>query len=378
MRSTANVNEGARLMAICNACRYCEGHCAVFQAMELRLEFNSDNLDYLANLCHNCGSCYHHCQYAPPHEFKLNVPGVFADLRKESYGQYAWPRPMGKLYNKNGLWVSIIASVVIALALALTAIVSGADFWGVHDQEFYGVLSHNAMVSVFGTVGLFVLLALGLSMRNFWQAMNLPAPWDLDWRSVRTGVKNALSLKYLDGGNGQGCAYPTEAPSHIRRVFHQLTFWGFMLCFASTSTATVMHYGLDLPAPYGYVSLPKVFGILGGLGLILGPIGLFWIKGKADKNTRGEQNQGMDITFLWLLLATSVTGLGLMLLADTQWVGLTLSTHLGVVMTLFLTMPYGKFIHGFFRLIALVAFAMEQEEHQARVGVEQIPIKNVG
>ena len=30
-------------MAICNACRgYCEGrHCAVFQAMELRLEFNS-------------------------------------------------------------------------------------------------------------------------------------------------------------------------------------------------------------------------------------------------------------------------------------------------------------------------------------------------
>ena len=168
MRSTANVNEGARLMAICNACRYCEGHCAVFQAMELRLEFNSDNLDYLANLCHNCGSCYHHCQYAPPHEFKLNVPGVFADLRKESYGQYAWPKPMGKLYNKNGLWVSIIASVAIALALALTATVSGADFWGVHEQEFYGVLSHNAMVSVFGTVGLFVLLALGLSMRNFW------------------------------------------------------------------------------------------------------------------------------------------------------------------------------------------------------------------
>ena len=112
--------------------------------------------------------------------------------------------------------------------------------------------------------------------------------------------------------------------------------------------------------------------------MILGPLGLLWIKRKADRNTRGEQNQGMDNTFLWLLLATSVTGLGLMLLADTQWVGLTLSVHLGVVMTLFLTMPYGKFIHGFYRLIALVAFAMEQEEHQARVGVEQIPIKNVG
>ena len=28
----------------------------------------------LANLCHNCGACLHACQYAPPHEFAVNVP----------------------------------------------------------------------------------------------------------------------------------------------------------------------------------------------------------------------------------------------------------------------------------------------------------------
>ncbi|GAL15845.1 TcuB: protein [Vibrio astriarenae] len=65
--------------------------------MELRLEFNSDNLDYLSNLCHNCGACYHNCQYAQPHEFELNVPGAMAELREETYanmlGLTLWGAP---------------------------------------------------------------------------------------------------------------------------------------------------------------------------------------------------------------------------------------------------------------------------------------------
>ena len=40
-------------MRICNACRYCEGLCAVFPAMEMRRNFNAADLNYLANLCHH-------------------------------------------------------------------------------------------------------------------------------------------------------------------------------------------------------------------------------------------------------------------------------------------------------------------------------------
>ena len=58
--------EVARQMQICNACRYCEGFCAVFPAMTRRLEFGKADIHYLANLCHNCGACLHACQYAPP------------------------------------------------------------------------------------------------------------------------------------------------------------------------------------------------------------------------------------------------------------------------------------------------------------------------
>lgn len=377
MRSTTNINEAGRVMTICNACRYCEGHCAVFQAMELRLEFNAENLDYLANLCHNCGSCYHNCQYAPPHEFNLNVAAVFADLRQENYAVYAWPAPLGRLFSRNGLWVSILTSLLLGLFMAGGALLTGADFLAAHPNQFYGVISHDVLVGLFGSVGIFVLLALSISIRKFWRAMSLPSPLSLDWSSVWTGVKAALSLKYLDGGNGQGCSYPTEKPSMLRRWFHQVTFWGFMLCFAATSTATVMHYGFDLPAPYGYVSLPKFLGLLGGLGLLVGPIGLMFLKRQADPAIRGRLNSGMDTSFLALLFATSLTGLILMLLSKSSWVGPALCLHLGFVMALFLSMPYGKFIHGFYRLIALVAFAVEQQKHQAVVGVIEPDLINV-
>ena len=94
---TASEHDVARMMQICNACRYCEGFCAVFPAMTHRLEFDKADVHYLANLCHNCGACLHACQYAPPHEFAVNVPQAMAKVRVQTYQDYAWPRAMGRL-----------------------------------------------------------------------------------------------------------------------------------------------------------------------------------------------------------------------------------------------------------------------------------------
>ena len=77
----ALVEEAQRVLSICNACRYCEGYCAVFPALERRLAFDEGDVHYLANLCHNCGACLYACQYAPPHEFQLNFPKVLAQVR---------------------------------------------------------------------------------------------------------------------------------------------------------------------------------------------------------------------------------------------------------------------------------------------------------
>jgi len=367
-RLTEAVQEAGRALTICNACRYCEGHCAVFQAMELRTEFNASNLDYLANLCHNCSSCYHNCQYAAPHEFNVNIPATMAELRQESYGVHAWPAFMGRFFTNNGFWLVLLAIVVITLFTGFTVRMPVAGHFPARpENSFYDVMSHESMVILFGGVSVFVLIALTAGMARFWRVVRLPGPLSIHADRIVRALFDMLTLKNLDGGNGQGCSYPAERPSLARRRFHHLTFYGFLLCFAATTVGAFYHYVLGWPAPYGHGSLPKILGSLGGLGLLLGPAGLLWLKSGAEDATKGATNNGMDVSFLVLLFLTSLTGLVLMVLRNTPWVAVSLSVHLGVVLTLFLAMPYGKFIHGFYRFIALIAFAVEKHDQKPLV-----------
>ena len=49
------------------------------------------------------------------------------------------------------------------------------------------------------------------------------------------------------------------------------------------------------------------------------------------------------------------------LLRDSAAMGPLLALHLGVVFALFITMPYGKFVHGIYRYVALVRYARERQ-----------------
>src|SRR4029077_3978795 len=120
-RIDALIAEAQRVLAICNACRYCEGYCAVFPALEPPLAFADHDVHYLANLCHNCGACLYACQYAPPHEFELNFPRVLAQVRKETYGKYAWPRFLAAAFDRNGIVVALVTMLSLAFSLVLTA-----------------------------------------------------------------------------------------------------------------------------------------------------------------------------------------------------------------------------------------------------------------
>ena len=59
MHGTRILEEADRLMTVCNSCRYCEGLCAVFPAMEMRRSFSDGDLNYLANLCHSLRRLLH-------------------------------------------------------------------------------------------------------------------------------------------------------------------------------------------------------------------------------------------------------------------------------------------------------------------------------
>jgi citrate/tricarballylate utilization protein len=55
----------------------------------------------------------------------------------------------------------------------------------------------------------------------------------------------------------------------------------------------------------------------------------------------------------------AATGLLLLALRDSAAMGVLLAVHLGFVVALFLVLPYSKFVHGIYRLGALVHYAAE-------------------
>lgn len=358
-------------MQVCNACRYCEGFCAVFPAMERRLTFAKADLRYLANLCHGCGACYYACQYAPPHEFGVNVPRNFAQVRVETYRRYAWPGFLAGLFERNGVVVSLATAAALALFLLATFYYQARDvIFAAHPGgDFYKVIPHGVMVWTFGLVALYVLLALTIGFVRFWRETGEPMHEFVEPAAFGRGILDALHLKNLKGG-GDGCPYPDERPSHARRIYHHLTFYGFMFCFAATCVGTIYHYVFGWKAPYALTSLPVVLGTIGGIGLIAGPLGLLWLKSKRDPETDEPSQLGMDAGFLWLLLLTSVTGLALLALRETAAMGTLLAVHLGVVLGLFLVLPYGKFVHAVYRVAALVRAALERSRPMPNVTFE--------
>jgi citrate/tricarballylate utilization protein len=96
--------------------------------------------------------------------------------------------------------------------------------------------------------------------------------------------------------------------------------------------------------------------------LLVGPIGLLWLNLHRHPEHGDAAQKSMDRGFLALLFFTSLTGLALMIWRDSSVMAILLAVHLGVVMALFLTMPYGKFAHGFYRCAALLKYAVEKRQ----------------
>lgn len=357
--------EAERLMVVCNSCRYCEGLCAVFPAMELRREFTTGDLNYLANLCHSCGACYYDCQFSPPHEYDVNVPRVLAEVRAGTYQTYAWPRPLAMMFDRNAMKISLV------LVLSVTIFILGfilmnepAALFAANAEPgaFYRLMPHNVMALLFGAAFLYALVAMAMGFRMFWRDIGEPAATLAEPRSLWAAIRDAGSLRYLDGG-GVGCMNEDERPSDNRRIYHHLTFYGFMLCFASTTSATFYHYLLGMEAPYPWYDLPVVLGTIGGIGLLIGPIGLLAAKRRRDRALQDEARFGADAAFVLMLFLTSLTGLLLLFFRATPAMGLLLAIHLGVVFALFVTMPYSKMVHGLYRFGVLVRYARERRQH---------------
>ena len=379
------ITHGDQVARICNACRYCEGFCAVFPAMARRRTFSAQDLTFLAHLCHDCRECLYSCQYAPPHEFGVHVPQLMAAIRRESYAQFAWPAPLAALVPRQWLLFTLAAVVAPVVAWSLvaaratpaasgapgspSAAVAGTALWATHTGPgaFYQVVPHDALVGTFIGLSLFVLVAFSIGLVAYWRHTNDTSVPDGGIAASLAGLRDALTLRYL-GSDGTGCAYPDEEASTTRRWFHHLTFYGFMLCFAATTVAAFYENVLGWQSPFGWTSLPVILGSVGGAGLLAGPAGLLWLKRAQPAEAIDAQQSAMDQSFLLLLLLTALTGFLVLACRDTTAMGTLLALHLGIVAGLFVTLPYGKFVHAIYRVAALIR---DEREKRAASNVQR-------
>jgi citrate/tricarballylate utilization protein len=337
--------EARRQVEICNACRYCEGYCSVFPAINRQRAFADGDITQLANLCHNCRGCYYACQYTEPHEFALNLPAALAEVRQDSWERFIKPAGLARLFQESG--VALAAALVAGAGAAVRGARRAAARVG------RGVLCLSVPCRDGGDLCARVPGAAGGdrgALRDYWREVGGARVTLAD---LQAAVVSAGRMKNLDGGQGQGCNFEKEDRfSNARRHAHQATLYGFLLCFGATSAGTVMHYGLGWEAPYGLFSLPKLLGIPGGSCCALGTAGLAALKLKADPELGAKRVWGGEMGFVLLLFFVSLTGLVLYAVTGTALVPALLAVHLGAVLAFFLLMPYSKMVHGFFRMAA--------------------------
>jgi len=350
------LGEARRQLDVCNACRYCEGYCAVFPALERRTILLDGDVAQLANLCHDCRACFQACMYAPPHEFGVNVPALLGQARLESYERFAWPpRLAGWAFRHATLAVVLATAAGLALAFAV-ALASGGLIGG---TTFYEVVPYLAMAVPALVVSAYVAAVLAAGFVRFWRAAGGSPRQLLDGRAWLTASREAVALRWLGGGGG-GCHYPDpERPSGVRRALHGLVVAGVALAFAATAVAAVLQDVLGSQPPYPVLSAPVLLGSLGGVAMIAGCTGLLALKPGRDDSAAGA-SRSLDVAFLGALEAASVTGMLTLALRGTPALGVMLVLHLGSLVALYVTAPYGKLVHGVYRFAALLRDAGER------------------
>jgi citrate/tricarballylate utilization protein len=363
------IQEAGRQLVICNACRYCEGYCPVFRAIETRRDFKAGDVFYLSNLCHDCRACYYACMYTPPHEFAINIPQILAESRMETYRRWSWPAFLGRAFKNRSVTIFLATGMAALVAILALIFIPAENLFARHlgPGAFYEVVPYLAMVA-----GALILFFYGIAAwfaggARFWRETSGALKEKGSFKSLAPAIGAALGLRYLKGG-GPGCFYPDERPSSVRRVYHSLTFWGLTSDFISTTLAFIYQDFFHRLPPYELASAPVIFGAIGGVSLIIGTGGLIYFKLRSDREPAAAGASGMDYVFLVTLGLTALTGMLTLIFRATSAMGTILVLHLACIAALFISAPYGKFVHAVYRTLAVVRYEIEQSQPHEHVG----------
>ena len=348
--------EAQRHLPICNACRYCQGYCAVFPALERRTVLEAGDITQLANLCHDCRACFQACMYAPPHEFAVNPPEILSRVRQATYGGYvrpphppAWPHGPAWLHGRGAL--ATAAAGVAAALVALTALTGGIGALASHRGP-YQVIPYPVLLVTVLLPGAWSAAVLLRGFARYWHDTRGPLRELADRRALGRALAQAASLRYLRDSE---CSYPGGDRSPARRWLHAAVFYGFAACTAATVSAAFMQDILDVAPPYPLLSVPVITGTAGGLAIMAGCAGLTALK-RRDDPPPGAADYGLLIGLGLLAL----TGMLTLVLRASPAYGVLLVAHLTTIVICFAAAPYTRFAHAGYRFLALVADNIER------------------
>ena len=92
---------------------------------------------------------------------RINVPKDIAEIRLRSYEVDAWPRALGVGFARHNLLTGLGLAAVLSAIMALAVLeFRQAD----RSSPFYAVIPHGVMVSLFGIVFLFAVIAMAVGV----------------------------------------------------------------------------------------------------------------------------------------------------------------------------------------------------------------------
>ena len=318
-------------------------------------------------LCHQCNDCSVRC----PRE--VDPGDIMASLRAMMVEKLAFPSSLGRLVgNVKKTWPLLVFGPILFWVLLLGVTTGLSAIEPHHDlvpsatmgQFFYDeYVPHILIYTVyFAAVG-WVCVALFVSGSKFWKMMGQKQQRNGCFVGAAIGVVKDVAFHSKFSSCDRGVAK--------RRIGHLLVMWGFVGAAVASGFAVVFLYA-DTPPFSWFFALPmfqdigypvpithwnKWLANFSAIALVIGGI-MLYVNRLATGNKLVGRTTAFDRFFLLVVLAVIGTGVftEIFRFVDINpMVGFAVYiVHLGVVLCLFLTLPYSKFAHILYRSLAMV------------------------
>jgi quinone-modifying oxidoreductase subunit QmoC len=320
-------------------------------------------------LCHQCNDCSLRCPRGAR-------PGdVLAAVRQKAIEHYAFPGFMGKLVNSARavpIMLVLLPALLIAAALLVREpIESALGYVDPHGHEFYAhFFPHWLLIVFFSGLTLITFGGLIVGLFRFWKGMKATDEALGKGGAVLGFIPSAIKAlgAVLTHNRFEDC---TDQAS--RKPTHLMAFYGFLALFIVTVWAVVDLYvmplvGVEALYPFDLTHPMKILANVGGILLIVGGGRAILNRWKAPQDGN-HQSTSFDWIFVWLLFLVGITGFVVEVFrfvaegaagSEAYASGFALPAytvyflHLVLVFGLLVYLPYSKFAHMWYRLVAMI------------------------